>query len=156
MFSKIYKELRATDRLGKSESIERWNWHHNYKCATARKYRSKKTSQLKRQESYLRKSLLFSTVFIPMFSKERARRRLFEIQLKVTGEAMRITCTRFFFFFFFIFTFFLAISVQNGKLHSVKAWLLLVFSDGEQLLLQYYWSSEKHRDHTALTIFLVS
>lgn len=71
------------------------------------------------------KSLLFSTVFIPMFSKERARRRLFESHLEVTGEAMRITCTRF--LFFFIFTFFPATNVQNGKVHSVKAGYCLHF-----------------------------
>lgn len=94
-------------------------------------------SQLKRQESYLRKSLLFSTVFIPMFSKERAR-GLIEYQLKVTGEAMRITMYKIFFFFSFLQFFFSATNVHNGNVLSVKAWLLLVFSNREHLLLQYY------------------
>lgn len=102
----------------------------------------KKTSRFKRQTLYLRKSLLFSTVFIPMFSKERAKRGLIEYQLKVTGEAMRITMYKIFFVcFFFLFTFFFsATNVQSGTVHSVIAWLLLVFSKREHLLQQYYWS----------------
>lgn len=78
-------------------------------------YRGKKISQLKRQESYLRKSLLFSTVFIPMFSKERARRGLIEYQLKVTGEAMRITMYKIFFFFFHFYNFFFSKKCSEWK-----------------------------------------
>lgn len=59
-----------------------------------------------------------------MFSKERARRRLFENQLKAKGEAMRITCTR---FIFCPFTFIPATNVQKGKAHSAKAGYRLYF-----------------------------
>lgn len=88
-------------------------------------YKTERSSQWKRGVICEKeKSLLFSIVLIPMFSKGRARRRLFENQLKVKGEAMTITCTRFFFSFLHFFP---ARNVQHGEVHTAQSGYRLYF-----------------------------
>ena len=99
---------------------------------------------MKEMGSYLRKSLLFSIVFISMFSKERAgTRRLIENQLKVTGGSNEDNMYKIFFFlfFFFFFHFYIFSSSICSEWESRlgKTFVsLLVFSDREHLLRRYY------------------
>lgn len=91
-----------------------------------------------------------------MFSKERAKRGLIEYQLKVTGEAMRITMYNTFFFFFFGFYIFLfSNKCSEWKCTLSKSLVTACIFQERAFSVTVLLIGEKPCDHTALTIFLV-